>query len=84
MIGTYQSHLPELLVWSEASGPFPVTRDELRNLPPACRCLRVFALPSVAKGSQQFLTLLLKEWVRLVRELQHSYVDRVAKLDEGG
>jgi hypothetical protein len=71
------------LVRSAAPGSLPVTPDDLRNLPPACRGLRVFALPGVAQGSQQFLTLRLKEWVRLVRELQHSYVDRVGKFGEG-
>jgi hypothetical protein len=65
-------------------GSFPGIPDHFRNLLAAYRGLRVFALPGVAKGSQQFLALLLKQWVRLVRELQHSYVDRVAKLDEGG
>jgi hypothetical protein len=55
-----------------APGSFPVTPDHLCHLPPAWRGLRVFALPGGAQGVQQFLTLLLKEWVRLVRELHHS------------
>jgi len=33
--------------------------DDFRHLPPACRSLQVFALPGVAQGAQQFLTLLL-------------------------
>ena len=57
--------------------------DDLRHLSPACRSLRVFALPGGAQGVQQFLTLLLKEWMGLARELQHSYVDRLGKSGEG-